>query len=221
MNKSDFIIISGTNDAILRSEVDKDNNFRDIHQAVNERTVNKVNLVVPSAKRFMKYFLNVKDALEERLELFTLDKKLVPRDEVEKLWNSLSSGYKGGCLTYLSDGFVQDFGESLYHLSNFRLFNEGKKQILRPTKINVLEQCVMKDCFVDLKFNKRGFPVKKSNEQDYIQGKNILFRYPRKDSVARFDADSDWAGLDCGRYPSGSGVGLGVFGYAEGVARKN
>ena len=88
------------------------------------------------------------------------------------------------------------------------------KQIITLER-DMLEQCVMEDYVVDLEFNKQGFPVRKSNEQDYIRGKNIKFWYPRKDSVARFYANSYGAILLCVRYPSDSNEGLGVFACAK------
>lgn len=51
----------------------------------------------------------------------------------------------------------------------------------------------------------------KSRKQEYKQGKNIYYWYPRKNSVARFYAGSGRALLYCYGNSSGSDPTLGVF----------
>jgi hypothetical protein len=77
--------------------------------------------------------------------------------------------------------------------------------ILIPQKTELLENCIMEDCEVDLSsFNKQGLPTKKGNSFGYW--------FPRSDnnSVARFLAYSDWAYLSCFGNPSLSNGGRGV-----------
>ena len=66
------------------------------------------------------------------------------------------------------------------------------------TQKTSLEQCLMKDCYAEFEFNNQGLAIKKSKNQNYKQGDNIYFSYPRENYVARFDAGSGGAGLCCG-----------------------
>ena len=67
-----------------------------------------------------------------------------------------------------------------------------------------LEKCLMKDCYIDLgSCNAQGMPTR--------EGKDSQFWYhPRENSVARFNALSDGAGLDCYGGSGGSDSSLGV-----------
>ena len=73
-----------------------------------------------------------------------------------------------------------------------------------------LDAPIMKDCFVDLSFNKQGMPTKASSDKNYAQGENIYYWYPRAENVARFDADSDRSNLGCDGDPQYSDSELGV-----------
>ncbi len=77
----------------------------------------------------------------------------------------------------------------------------------------------MNDSYINFSFNKQGLASKsaKSSKQDYVQGKNIYFWYPRKDNVAGFGADSGRAYLYCDGIPSSTDSALGVYGCAEGA----
>ena len=73
----------------------------------------------------------------------------------------------------------------------------------------------MKDHRVDLaSFNKQGLPTKEGNDFNY------WFPRSNNNSVARFGANSDRAGLVCNGYPQFSDSALGVFVCAEGAAKK-
>ena|SRR3989344_8957744 len=73
----------------------------------------------------------------------------------------------------------------------------------------LLQDCLMKDKYVDL-----GDWLKNANEQGLpnknIKKGNLFYEYPIADSVARFGAYSDWAGLNCDWNPSSSSSSLGV-----------
>jgi hypothetical protein len=61
-----------------------------------------------------------------------------------------------------------------------------------------------------------------SSKSSYFQGENIYFWYPRDKAVARFDANSSGAVLDCDWYPYVTVASLGVRTCAEGAgAPKN
>jgi len=91
-----------------------------------------------------------------------------------------------------------------------RVNSNGK---LKPNYSEKLEDCLMQDKTPGINFddwlknaNKQGLP-----KSDVKKGK-LYYWYPRDDnnSVAGFDADSDWAGLDCSGYPGDRDDSLGV-----------
>ena len=72
-----------------------------------------------------------------------------------------------------------------------------------------LEDCLMQDRLIDMNDwlrnpTSQGLPRKKCKE-----GK-LSYWFPREGAVARFFANSDWAGLDCFRDPRDSGAEFGV-----------
>ena len=79
--------------------------------------------------------------------------------------------------------------------------------ILKPQNTELLEPCLMKDCYIDLlSANKQGLPTKKMRKKD------IYFYYPRRNnnSVARFDAGSGRVCFNCDGNPLSSNASLGV-----------
>ena len=60
------------------------------------------------------------------------------------------------------------------------------------------------NCFVNIDFNEQGFPITKSLDKNYVQGKNIKFWNPKDGKVARFGANANRANLDCNRDPTNS-----------------
>ena len=76
---------------------------------------------------------------------------------------------------------------------------------LTAGKSEILEAYLEENSWIDVtSFNKQGLPTRKSSTQK-------LYYWPPIDgTVARFYADSGWAGLSCGWDPSGTYGGLGV-----------
>ena len=206
---SDYIRILGTNSVISRFETTKGHNYQETHFALSDKRK-----YMPSARLFMPYYSQVIKANEGLVKLCDANNHPIPSDEVEELYKKLTSD----SWTRLNNYFIQDNLGRLLNESFMSFKKQEDKQIITLER-DMLEQCVMEDYVVDLEFNKQGFPVRKSNEQDYIRGKNIKFWYPRKDSVARFFASSVRALLDCSGNPSDSFEGLGVFECAEGAPK--
>ena len=75
---------------------------------------------------------------------------------------------------------------------------------------NKLDAPITNDCYVELSFNNQGMPIKKSSNQNYVQGENIYHYCLRAGSVAWFYADSGGADLYCGGIPTNSDSSLGV-----------
>jgi len=89
-------------------------------------------------------------------------------------------------------------------------------------KTEVLEDCLMKDKTPGINLDywintpgKQNLPLKKNPKG------NLYYWYPRNGAVARFDAYSDRADLNCYWVPTYTYSSLGVFACAEGVAPKN
>ena len=213
INKSDYIIMPNAPNTIISNyELFKQDklNWENSHYKLAEN-----GLWMPNAELFMPYFLKLKEASEGRITLQYADNNPVPLDKAKDLWKYLTTDFNTGVWTWLDDKFVEING-NLYLEAEHRVVidNNGNKT-LKANKSNPLEQCIMNDCFVEPSFNKQGLATTESNEQDYIRGKNIKFWYPRKDSVARFVANSLRANLNCDRNPSYSDEGLGVFACAK------
>jgi hypothetical protein len=91
------------------------------------------------------------------------------------------------------------------------------------TNSAALQPCLGNNTYAKLKTNLQGFLTEPTQHSEYKQGENIYFWAPIKDRVARFDAGSGRAGLDCCRAPAAVDSSLGVRGCAsaEGAAPKN
>ena len=217
INKSDYIVIPNTNIVISNYELFKQDklNWEGSHYKLAEN-----GLWMPNAELFMPYFLKVKEAAERKITLFYADSNSVPLGKAQDLWKYLTTNFNSGVWTWLDDKFIET-QHQLYHETGHRVVvdNNGNK-ILKANKVSPLEQCITEDCYVNLDFNKQGLATTKSSKQEYKQGENIYFWYPRKDRVARFGANSDWAYLYCNWYPSDSGRALGVFACAESIPKK-
>ncbi|HTY44302.1 MAG TPA: hypothetical protein VMC80_03595 [Patescibacteria group bacterium] len=73
------------------------------------------------------------------------------------------------------------------------------------TKKVPLEDCLQEDCWAEIESaNSQGLLTRKSSHQNYEAGKVVYFYHPRKNSVARFDANSDRADVSCDRDPQNS-----------------
>lgn len=86
------------------------------------------------------------------------------------------------------------------------------------TKAERLENCLMEDKTPGISINSwlsgknttgQGLPKTRISNGD------LYYWCPVDDSVARFDASSDWAGLNCNWDPDDAGSSLGVFAVAD------
>mgnify|MGYP001589156812 CR=1 FL=1 len=205
--REDYIQIPDTNTIIARTESHK--------ELTNEGTIFALyedGLNMPNPDLFFRHYLNVINASQNKAVLYTSDNRPVPRDEVEELWEKLSTN----CWTHLDARFESGgiWFKSLNLLTNSRVIGKKVTSTSYP-----LERCVMDDGLVDLEFNSQGLPVRKSQNQHYELGKNIYYWHPRDGSVTRFYANSGKAGVGCGRYPEVSDSALGVFSCAEGAPK--
>ncbi|MDO8517618.1 MAG: hypothetical protein Q7S33_05850 [Nanoarchaeota archaeon] len=99
--------------------------------------------------------------------------------------------------------------------------HELKNGKLIPKYTEKLEDCLMEDCYADLNsINKQGLLTRKSQSQNYIEGSNAYFWYPRDKAVSRFSANSDRAFLYCNRDRSITDSEFGVRACREATAGK-
>jgi len=215
INQQDYIRVPNTDTLISRAEQHKGLDWNNAHYNLADN-----GLFMPTPALFLPYFVNVRDATQGKITLYTADNKPVPRDEAEDLWKYLSSGHRGGCWTWLDAQFQKlpassDWGVELDH----RVDNTGNEKKLIGNS-GFLEDCLREDCYVDLEFNLQGLPVRRSSTQSYKQGENIHYYHPRDEKVVGFVADSVWVDLYCVRNPGNSYSALGVFACAVGAPEK-
>ena len=214
-----YIGIPQLNRVIAKKESDKNLQWEPIIKALASRGAYHM----PNIPQFMMHFFNVREASQGNKILYDGKGKAIKREEAINIYNYFTTGFQGGCYTWLDAKFVKGKGFKKLDLqTNHRVDASGNISFQSMP----LEDCVWGDVYVDLmqdKFNKQYLPTtqQKSADQNYKVNENIYFWHPRKDAVARFYADSDWARLYCYGFPSDSDAGLGVFVCAEGAMRKN
>ena len=213
INAKDYIRIPGSNTVISRNELHKGLNWENTHYALADN-----GLFMPPPSLFMPFYINVRDASQGKITLYTADNAPIPRDEAEDLWKYLSSGHRNGCWTWLDAKFQNTSQKGMIEFSHNVEGDKSNRKLVGCSEF--LEDCIEEACFVDLEFNSQGLPVKKSQAQKYSQGENIYYYHPRDGRVARFVADSVRALLDCIRNPAYSISSLGVFACAEGAPKK-
>ena len=203
-----YIRVPNSKVVISRYESYKGLDWKNTHYALADN-----GLFMPTPSLFMPYFVNVRNAAQGKITLYTADNKPVPRDEAEDLWKYLSSNHKGGCWTWLDAKFSEN--KNVWKITyNHKTVQKGKDNSLEGIT-ETLEDCIREDCFVDLEFNKQGLPTRRSQDQTYTQGENIYYCHPRNGAIAWFDAVSGGAVLGCGWFLSVSDPSLGVFACAE------
>jgi hypothetical protein len=188
-------------------------NYEQTHRFALEK-----GLYIPTPRIFMTHFKNVIEAKKGNKFLKYADGTQVPNQDIEELYKHLTTNYKDvfganqpGAWTWLNAGFKNGNIQTVIGL------NQDKTLKIHSEK---LESCLDKDCFAELSFNSQGLAVREAANQEYIQGENIKFWYPRDNCVARFYAGSDWAYLYCDRDPDFADPGLGVFLCAEGAGAR-
>lgn len=168
--------------------------------------------VIAPPSIFMPHYARVcRAAVEKDITLHDGTGEPLERKAINDLYEYLSTE----AWAWL-DAYFEKTEQGLYLATDHRLV-EGK---LQPQTQQPLETCVMKDCVVDLMFNRQGLPMRQSEKQAYQRGKNLRYWFPRDGAVAGFIADRGCADLHCLRYPRNSNPAFGVLLCAEGAAKK-
>jgi hypothetical protein len=110
------------------------------------------------------------------------------------------------------DAYFKEEKGKMYMHGSGRFNNKGELEFL--TGVDITGTYLAKDGYANISqrtnITPQGLCKTKDSRDDYVKGENMYFWYPRNNSVARFDAFSDWAGFYCIGVPSGSGSSLGV-----------
>ena len=198
--------------------------FDNTHKAIYQDSGGVLQMSPP--RIFIPHLINVSQAYYSNGEhkLHHSAGEALSDDEVKKLykkiftdsWIWLNASFK----------FRKEEGKLQSYLLTYYVGEDKEGNSELKSKESKLEKCLMDDMNdVNLNlgnFTKQGLPKQqKGLTQEDNLGKNICFYSPSNNSVARFLANSDRAGLYCDRNPSDSVDELGVFAYAEGVVETN
>lgn len=217
ITKSDYVQIPGTGRVISKYEVSGYNNMN--WQNTNFK-LQENGLYMPTPKLFTAHFMNVLDCYQNDKPLYDAAGSAISKKEKEDIALHILKdhiavyGNQKGAWTWLDAFFEEEKGKMKMFSEHLVQKDLKGKKVLVPQKTEDLEACLVEDGFADLVFNSQGLSVRRSSNQSYELGKNIYFWFPRNKRVARFDADSDRAYLYCGRDPSNSCSGLGVYAVA-------
>jgi hypothetical protein len=213
IDRAKYIKIPNANSLIAREEAYHNNNFENTHRALVDD-----GLYMPTVDLWMRHFVNVVKAARSKTKLLDGNGNEISRDDTIDLYKYLTSDHRDGCWTWLDAKFEPGSGNLGLNLkAGHRVVNGNLvARIDEPLVLNVEE-----DCYVGFGINHQGFPRTKVKNQNYRQGKNIFFFYPRENTVAGFYADSDRTDLDCDRNPSFRNASLGVFACAVGTSTQN
>lgn len=220
INQSDYVQIPQFGALIGKREIFKGKNWTDTHYLLAEN-----GLYMPNPVMFMTHFMNVREASQGRSSLYDGNGSQLSQPEAQSLWNYLSSTDRNlfsgqNCWTWLDALFKKDINGKIYMETNHGAVKDASGTWTLPTGKSITLDSYLENSGVwaDLPFNKQGLANKSSSNNGYVQGKNIYFWQPIENRVARFDADSDGACLNCNRDPTGTYSSLGVFACAEGTA---
>ncbi len=208
INRADYIQVPQSRILIAKAETHKGKTWHETHYALQE-----TGLYMPAVCEGITHWLNVREAaLTNNRILYDGNNAPIRKEEAVDLWNYMSSGHRGGCWSWFDAFFTDENTLHQYHLMNKDA--AGKKTLESQSKPAL--QCPIKEnCYVELDFNSQGMPLKKSSMQQYQQGQNLYFYFPRSNAVARLSAGAGLVSLDCCRVPRSSDASLGVFGVAR------
>jgi len=205
-NKADYIFIPERNLYIAKQPSYHEKNWHETHEALH-----KDGKRMPTIREFVD-FLNI---LKSGNAINGLEQKL-PEDEAISIYKNITEVRDPWRSEWLDARFEKVNG--VFHINyNHRIVDEE----LKAQNSEPLEDCLMQDKRpgIDLEYwlknaTPQGLPPK--NNPD---GK-LYYWQPRDGAVARFDANSDGALLDCSRNPRYSNSSLGVYPCAEGAAKR-
>ena len=196
---SDYIQIPGKDYIIAIGETDFNLDYENAN-----RTVLTKGLAVPTIRQFMDFHNYLIDCYKNNKPIFDSAGNNLP-DKIKKdLYKQLTSH----CWTWLNGKF--NISEKKKEIEIITGLDSNKNLLTRKEQLN---NFLNEDCYVNFNdFYKNGIPNINSKyaNQNFVKGENIYYWSPIDERVARFYADSDGAGLGCGRNPSYVDSFLGV-----------
>jgi len=218
IDPSYYIQIPGTDILIAKEETFKGETWKDTHYKLSEN-----GLFMPSPAIFMTYFVKVREAAQGNLNLHDENDNPISRDEAEDLWKYLSTSHRNGCFIWLDAKFYREKWKwlpgkkgkwKIAYDHKVQQDSKGNKTLV-PQKTEGLESTLHGEGYVNLDFDRQGFPTKRSPNQKYKQGENIYYRSPRNGTVAIFYANDLETALSCDANSGNSNSRLGVFACAK------
>jgi len=187
-----------------------------------QRELARLPVQVTPPREFFRFRNAVIEAYEDKKPLCTAAGDPVTVEAMESLYDSLTRN----CSVHLNARFIKGRGFLGLDIVTSRYIVQSKGDQIRvhiEETCSPLEKCIRKDnVFVDSRScNSQGMPTKRARIQSYSPRTTmLLLGSPQPDSVAGFGAGSGWACLFCIGGLRYSVASLGVFYYAEGVAKK-
>jgi len=177
----------------------------------------KEGLSMPTPAIFMTHFLNVHRAALSGAQLNYANGNPVPNQPIQDLWQYLSSDFYGGCWTWLNALFKKDGGGRCFITTNLETKTGFDKKKYLDGNQCLLDLPLQENCYANLDFNTQGMPTKKSQDQEYKQGKNIHYWQPKTDRAAGFSTCPGYNGaiLFGDRDPHETNHLIGVFACAN------
>ena len=192
INLEDYIMLPQHDLYVAKQASHHGNNWYQVHESLHKEKARMLTI-----KEFVDFLEllrtgNIKNGLEQKL----------PEQEIQEIYKKITEKVSPYRAEWLDADFKVINNELYINYSHRTINNQLKSQ-----NSEKLENCIMKDCYVDLfSANKQGLPTKKSEKKDFY------YWFPKRDnnSVARFGAGSVRADLICDWDPQDSGAGLGV-----------
>ena len=176
----------------------------------------KDGVIIATPRSHLINWQNVNSALRGETPRYNASGRLLETSQVDG-----EAGVVNHAWVYLNARFPQGSGFRGLDLVTITLQN-GKPIFTRVP----LQPCLEENCLADVdSMNEQGLLTRKAKTNKYEPGKTVNFYPPilRQDKpeeglVARFSADSGWAGFYCNWGPASRNESLGGFTSAEGAS---
>ena len=179
VNLADYVFMPQHNLYVAKEKTHLGSNWYDAHKLLHQENARMLTL-----REFADFLLLLRSGDEE----------------LRRIYNEIAEVRDPWRAEWLDADF-KVINEILHINYNHRTVNAE----LKPQNSEPLENCLMKDCLVDLgSFNRQGLPAREGSDFNY------WFPISDNNSVAGFIACSVWAILYCVGYPRSSYSALGV-----------
>ncbi|MBI2148554.1 hypothetical protein HYU23_02645 [Candidatus Woesearchaeota archaeon] len=151
-------------------------------------------------RQFMDFRLLLEQGVREGKEVFDGNGSKIDQNRVLGIYSDLQAQqepYRGEFL----DAYFVSGREGRLCINYSSRLEEG----VVLGKSELLDECLMESGFVDISsLNRQGLPTEKAISS------NVIYHYPRNDSITGFGAGSVRVSLVCGGNPRDTNAGLGI-----------